>query len=65
MVRRATSLDSYDRRRQGREECRHLRPVELGAQDDLLGGAHAMKLEYLLRRIHANARNLIHGRFLF
>src|SRR3954454_9412336 len=44
------------------KECKYLLAPKLLAQNRLLGGVHSMKLENVLRRIHPNSANLLHGR---
>jgi hypothetical protein len=48
-----------------RGEGHHLFAPQLLAQNHLLGGVHPVKLEKLLRRVHANPANLFHGRSPF
>src|ERR1700687_2676229 len=62
MVRCAAGLDPDHRRRKRLEEGYHLLAPQLLTQNHLLGGVHPVKLEKMLRRIHANSANLFHGR---
>src|SRR5206468_8356549 len=59
---RTTGFDRDHRRYKLLEERHHLLAPQLLAQNRRLGGIHAVKLENVLRRIHADADNLFHGR---
>src|SRR6516165_2641771 len=45
-----------------RKEREHLPPREFSTHDRLFSRVDAMELETVLRRVHANTNNLIHGR---
>src|SRR5580700_10000127 len=62
MVRCAAGFDRDHRRRKRLEDGHHLLAPQLLTQNHLLGGVHAMKLEKMFRRVHANSANLFHGR---
>jgi hypothetical protein len=64
MMRRPARLHRHHRRRQPLEEGQRLGARQLAAQRRLFARIDAMKLKETLRRIHPNARNLIHGRLL-
>src|SRR5262245_60619491 len=44
------------------EECHHLFASQLFAQNGRLSSIHSVKLKNVLRRIHPNSDNLVHGR---
>src|SRR3954447_6133705 len=55
-------LDRDHRRCKLLEERHHFLAPQLLTQNRHFGSIHAMKLENMLRRIHADADNLVHGR---
>jgi hypothetical protein len=59
---RAAGLDPDHHRRKRLKESDHLFAPQFLAQNHLLDGVHAVKLEKMFRRIHANSDNLFHGR---
>jgi hypothetical protein len=62
MMARTTRLNRDLRRPKPLKKCHHLLAPQLLAQNRRLGTIHTVKLENLLRRIHPNADNLVHGR---
>src|SRR4051812_28139714 len=62
VMRGATGLDGDARGREAFEECDHVPAPQLSAQDGPLRGIDAVELEDVLRRVHANAANLLHRR---
>src|SRR5277367_56516 len=44
------------------KKCQHLTATQLPAQHRPLGGIDPVQLKKMLRRIHSNADNLVHGR---
>src|SRR6476646_160606 len=62
MVACTTGFDRDHSRRKLFEKCKHLLTAQLLPQNRLLGGIHPVKLENVLRRIHSNSANLLHGR---
>jgi hypothetical protein len=61
-MRRPASFYSDNRRRQLSKKLQHLVAAQLPAQPHLLGGINPVQLKNMLRRIHSNADNLVHGR---
>src|ERR1700754_4844762 len=59
---RTAGFDCDYRRRKLLEERHHLLTPQLFAQDWSFGSVHTVKLENVLRRIHPNSANLVHGR---
>ena len=62
MMARTAGFDPDHRRCKLLEERYHLLAPQPLAQDWFLGCIYPMKLENLLRRIHPNSANLLHGR---
>src|SRR3954470_20202105 len=62
MVACTAGFDRDHCRRKLLEECKHLLASQLLPQNRLLDGVHSVKLENVLRRIHPNSTNLVHGR---
>src|SRR5215208_5082168 len=62
MVACTTGFDRDHGRGKLLEKCKHLLAAQLLAQNRLLGGVHSVKLENVLRRVHPNSANLLHGR---
>src|SRR5208282_4231774 len=58
----AAGLDRYHRRCKFLEERHHVLATQLLAHNGLLGGVDPVKLEKVLRRIHANSANMFHER---
>ena len=65
MMRRPARFHRHHRRRQPLEEGQRLGARQLAPQRHLFVRIDAMKLKETLGRVHANARNLFHGRLLF
>src|SRR5262249_24912900 len=65
MMARTTGLDRDRRWRQLLKESHHFLAAQLLAQNGRFTGIHTMKLENVLRRIHPNSDNLVHGRSPF
>src|SRR4051794_31246204 len=62
MMARTTGFDGDLRRRELREERHHILAPQLLPQNWRFGGVDPVKLENVLRRIHSNSANLVHGR---
>src|SRR5689334_5181889 len=62
MMARTAGFDRDHRRCKIRKERHHLLTPHLLSKNRYLGGVHSMKLENMLRRIHPNSANMIHGR---
>src|ERR1700722_11445083 len=62
MMARTTGFDRNHRRCKFLEERHHLFASQLLAQNRCFHGIHPVKLENVLRRIHPNSANLVHGR---
>src|SRR5947209_16383165 len=59
---RSARLHSDHGRRQLGKKRQHLAAPQLPAQHRPLGGINPMQLKNMLRRIHSNSDNLVHGR---
>jgi hypothetical protein len=65
VMRRPACLHRHQGRRQLLEERQHLSARQLPAQRGSTFRIDPVQLKETLRRIHPNARNLVHGRLLF
>jgi hypothetical protein len=65
VMRRPACLHRHQGRRQLLEERQHLSARELPAQRGSIFRIDPVQLKETLRRIHPDARNLVHGRLLF
>ena len=62
MMARPTGFDRDHRRGELREERHHIITPEFLAQNRHFVSTHPVQLENVLRRIHPNSANLVHGR---
>jgi hypothetical protein len=62
VMRAAAGLKANQRRLERGKKPQNFLASELAAQNDLLLRIHPMQLKKMLRRIHANAAKILHGR---